>query len=203
MKPFEYYISETTSSDQAVLSFLYKNLFSLVTAWANSAVGSRPMMAACLHKIPQQVQQDRVADFLFGEKNRWQRCTEYEPVTKETTTWVTDNNARMENHGIHAKARFYVYRAFINYCADEYRNEQRRNQIITHHGESMLHEHISARDFRAAFMYMAEEFTDEEHTIALWRLRLLTEKQARQELGVSRPVLYRRWQDFRDKYCRE
>ena len=179
-----------------IWAFMYKELFNFIQEWANTRAGARPMMAAAMRRMPDDMKQDRVSDFLI---QKWSRMAQSEPLINDITTWKRDEEECFTNFKDYSAARFFVYKSFTNFCADEYRKMQRETSTDYKELNNMV-EDTTIENAVETLTDIVEQLTNKESVIVLWRIGLLDRAQATEKLGCSQATLFRRYEIMKTKY---
>lgn len=76
-------------------------------------------MVACMGRMDANHIQDLVSDFLLV---KWEKLVAREPSIDSIKTWENTNGVFSSRDSL---VRFFVYRAFVNYSADQWKHEKK------------------------------------------------------------------------------
>jgi len=188
-------MTTTITPPAEIWTLMYTDLFDFIQEWATSKAGSRPMMAAAMRMMPEDMRQDRVSDFI---NKKWSKMSESEPLINSPTTWEREADS-FTNFKSHSAARFFVYKSFSNFCADEWKKMQREIPIDRKELTKMI-DNTTTDNAVETLIAVVSQFTGEEAVIAMWRLGHIDRDVCCAKLGCSQATLFRKFDKMKTKY---
>ena len=102
--------------------------------------------------------------------------------------------------GPEEEARMRISMVCKSFVSNKAKIIRRRREILRENGEAIIAStHSSSTETKLAKLVLGLPINDSEKVILCWRLEMIKEEEAKDELGLSRTALYGKWVELKAK----